>query len=68
VISGLRERERVICVLFVALVAWLLQSCFLLFPFLFSKCFVIKARDTKCVVVLVRGLSDPLIKEKAHSV
>jgi hypothetical protein len=27
VISDLRERERVICVLFVALVAWILQSC-----------------------------------------
>jgi hypothetical protein len=35
VISDLRES--VICVLFVALVAWLLQSCFLLFPFLFSS-------------------------------
>jgi hypothetical protein len=35
VISNLRER--VICVIFVALVAWLLQSCFLLFPFLFSS-------------------------------
>jgi hypothetical protein len=35
VISDLRER--VIYVLFVALVAWLLQSCFLLFPFLFSR-------------------------------
>jgi hypothetical protein len=34
---------------------WLLQSCFLLFPFLFSKWLVIKARDTKCVVVLVRS-------------
>jgi hypothetical protein len=30
VISDLRERERVICVLFVALVAWCLQLCFLL--------------------------------------
>jgi hypothetical protein len=29
--------ERVIRVLFVALVAWCLQSCFLLFPFLFSS-------------------------------
>jgi hypothetical protein len=35
VISDLRERERVIRVIFVALVAWLLQSCFLLFPFFF---------------------------------
>jgi hypothetical protein len=35
VISDLRER--VIRVIFVALVAWLLQSCFLLFPFLFSS-------------------------------
>jgi hypothetical protein len=35
VISDLRER--VIRVIFVALVAWLLQSCFLLFPLLFSS-------------------------------
>jgi hypothetical protein len=39
-------------VLFVALVAWLLQSCFLL-PILILKTLVIKARDTKFVVVLV---------------
>jgi hypothetical protein len=54
----------VIRVLFVALVAWLLQSCFLL-RILILKTFVIKARDTNCVVVLVRGLSDPMIKEKS---
>jgi hypothetical protein len=54
----------VIRVLFVALVAWLLQSCFLL-PILVLKTFVIKERDTNYVVVLVRGLSDPLIKEKS---
>jgi hypothetical protein len=35
VISDLRER--VIRVIFVALVAWLLQSCFLLLPLLFSS-------------------------------
>jgi hypothetical protein len=28
-------------------------------PFLFFKALVIKARDTNCVVVLVRGLIDP---------
>jgi hypothetical protein len=35
VISDLRER--VIRVIFITLLAWLLQSCFLLFPFLFSS-------------------------------
>jgi hypothetical protein len=39
-------------VLFVALVAWLLQSRFLP-PILILKAIVIKARDTKFVVVLV---------------
>jgi hypothetical protein len=38
-------------VLFVALVAWLLQSCFLSI-FLAINSIVTKARDTNCVVVL----------------
>jgi hypothetical protein len=50
VISDLREK--MIRVLFVALVAWLLQSRFLP-PILILKAIVIKARDTKFVVVLV---------------
>jgi hypothetical protein len=49
VISDLREK--VIRVLFVALVAWLLQSCFLSI-FLAINSIVTKARDTNCVVVL----------------
>jgi hypothetical protein len=38
-------------VLFAALVAWLLQSCFLSI-FLAINSIVTKARDTNCVVVL----------------
>ena len=44
-------REKVIRVLFVTLVAWLLQSCFLSI-FLTFNSIVTKARDTNCVVVL----------------
>jgi hypothetical protein len=44
-------RERKIRVLFAALVAWLLQSCFISF-FLANNSIVTKARDTNCVVVL----------------
>jgi uncharacterized membrane protein YwzB len=54
VISDLREI--VIRVLFVALVAWLLQSCFLSHSFLRSNSLVIEARDTNLVVVLVGTL------------
>jgi hypothetical protein len=49
VISDLRERK--IRVLFAALVAWLLQSCFLSI-FLAINSIVTKARDINCVVVL----------------
>jgi hypothetical protein len=56
VISDLREK--VIRVLFVALVAWLLQSCFLSI-FLVINSIVTKARDTNCVVILA-GKSVPV--------
>ena len=49
-ISGLREK--VIRVLFVALVAWLFNRAFLILS-LRSNSLVIEARDTKLVVVLV---------------
>ena len=57
-------REKVIRVLFVALVAWLLQSCFLL-PHSYSQDTCNQSKRHQVVVVLVRGLSDPLIKEKS---
>jgi hypothetical protein len=61
VISDLREK--VICVLFVALVAWILQSCFLSI-FLAINSIVTKARDTNCVVVLVGKFCSRLIENK----
>jgi hypothetical protein len=56
VISDLRER--VIRVLFIALVAWLLQSCFLL-PHSYSQDTCNPSKKHQVVVVLVRDLSDP---------
>jgi hypothetical protein len=61
VISDLREK--VIRVLFVALVAWLLQSCFLSI-FLAINSIVTKARDTNCVVVLAGKFRSCLIEKK----
>jgi hypothetical protein len=58
VISDLRETERVIHVIFVALVAWFLQSCFLL-PHSHSQDNCNQSKRHQVVVVLVRGLSDP---------
>ena len=70
-------REKVIRVLFVALVAWFLQSCFLLFPFLFSKVTCNQSKGHQvcggpCGVLVTReikeegslGLSDRLRKGK----
>ena len=56
-------REKVIRVLFVALVAWLLQSCFLSI-FLAINSIVTKARDTNCVVVLAGKFCSRLIEKK----
>jgi hypothetical protein len=50
-------------VLFVALVAWLLQSCFLSI-FLAINSIVTKARDTNCVVVLAGKFRSCLIEKK----
>jgi hypothetical protein len=61
VISDLREK--VIRVLFVALVAWLLQSCFLSI-FLTINSIVTKARGTNCVVALAGKFCSRLIEKK----
>jgi hypothetical protein len=61
VISDLKERK--IRVLFAALVAWLLQSCFLSI-FLAINSIVTKARDTNCVVVLAGEVCSRLIEKK----